>query len=140
MSIVVYRDGVMASDSGAWNGDFLISRKTQKVFKVRDHLIGIVGTYVTGLAFVKEFEKTGKFDLSKATGDNYLIVVTPRRSIFFYVDGGAERFKEPFAAGGGPARGVALGALHMGACARAAVRIAIRVGPWAVGKIQEVRL
>lgn len=140
MSIIVYRDGVLAADSGAWTGDFITSSSTKKVFKVRGHLLGIVGHYAIGLAFVDEFLRTGKFLKSLTAGDKTsLIIVTPARRAFVCTEGHMERCSG-FVVAGSEARGIALGALHMGATAQRAVRIAIKVGPWTSGKVQSVRL
>lgn len=140
MTVIVYRNGVMASDSASFQGDNMTAWNVKKVFKVRGHLIGITGVYATGRKFIENFRRTGKLDLQMTTPEVTMLVVTPRRRVLLFKDKYVESLDMPFVVSGADARIVAMGALHMGATARRAVQIAIKVGPWAGGKVQSVKL
>ncbi len=76
----------------------------------------------------------GKHDLL------FLVWNDGKRVILLDEDGATDVADLPFYALGAQCSAVALGALHMGATAEQAVEIAIRVGPWAAGPVQSVRL
>lgn len=137
MSIVIYRDGVLAADSGTWIGESLlgVGRPLQKVYQGPHGLVGGVGS---GSAYIhaKLLAKNGYCE--KLTDRDNLIWVKPDGTLIVIDSSGQEEFDVPFMAIGAACTAVAFGAMHAGASAIEACEIAIRVGPWAAGPVQSV--
>lgn len=141
MTIICYRNGIMASDSSAWHGDAMVNDKSRKLFKVRGHLMGSIGDKGLTCDVVEKFRATGKLDPSKLTDTDAVMVVTPERKLLCLGCGVIEPMNGyPFFADGSTARMIALGAFHMGATAVQACRIAMKTGPWVGGAMQVIRL
>lgn len=144
MTTIAYRDGVLASDSlGNRNG---LRRKVKKVYRVGDHIMGGCGNYQDCIAFVNWWPQRNERELSfrqysgdKDAPDLYMIVVGP---------GGAQAWGEHlqptdilddfYAVGSGAS--AAMAAMHMGASAEEAVRIASLVDIGTGGDIETVTL
>lgn len=140
MTIIVYRDGVMASDSFAWDGNYVTDQFSPKVFKIRGHLLGVCGARSVTHRAVDIFRRTGKFDPAGTTEEHQVLIVKPNGRAICMNYGCIEDYVGPYHVLGGSAMGVALGALHMGASAIRAVRISIKISAWVGGEIQKVRL
>jgi hypothetical protein len=139
VSIVVYRDGIMAGDSGMWCGDYR-DGAAKKVYRIDGWLVGVSGVYSECMAFVeamKNYVQAPKhlplpFHIMS---DTDAIIVDPAGQARIVQKGGPFESRAPWCVIGSAARGAALGALHMGADAPTAVRIARFVGPWVQGII-----
>lgn len=142
MTIIVYRDGVMAADSGAWSGDFRVGFDGEKVYKIHGHLVGCLGAKALTRSIIEDYRRHGSIEaIAKKTTEHVtMMVVTPRRRLMLLQHGSIMHLKGPFYADGSDARAVAWGALYAGASARRACEIAIKVGPWAAEPIKTVRL
>lgn len=76
MSIVVYRDGIMAADSGLFQGQLIISRNARKVFfwnKLHSYrhpsivLCGIVGTYNLSQNLMNAIRTEDEIEINRLT-------------------------------------------------------------------------
>lgn len=140
MTTIVYRNGVMASDSAVTDSGGMVG-ETDKVFRVRGHLVGGCGSLGAVLAFVEWFRAGADPDKRPKMDDAFdTLVVTPEGVVNWYdCELIASEFRAPFHAIGSGHK-IALGALHMGASARQAVKIACMVDNASGGKIKTLRL
>lgn len=124
-------------------GDTLLTSDTKasaiKVFKHKGHCIGIAGTYIHCIEFVRWWKDGGNPPRPK-TKDVTALVLTPKGKILcfdsyhtFY------EIRDPFTAIGSGAA-AAMGALHAGATPQQAVRIASRVDAATGGKLTVRRI
>nr|MBA3776758.1 hypothetical protein [Betaproteobacteria bacterium] len=141
MTTLVYRDGVLAADSRCTNGGYVIPEPAVKVRKLADcSIIGFCGT-------LAECEELAAW-IAAPTGDRPELDDSGR-VVHVRTDGSLWTYEckakpmrlaaSPFYAWGTgfPA---ALGALHMGASAEEAVRIATLVDTSSGGEVRSVRL
>lgn len=128
MTVLVYRDGVMAADSmaaqaGTTYGAF------RKIKRINGHLVGVSGYSLHTAAFFAWIAAGAKSDLT-LKGGFIGLAASPKGRVMIYEtddDGAVHGYplKSPyFAEGSGGA--VALGALAMGATAKQAAEIACR--------------
>lgn len=152
MTTIVYRDGVMAADSCETieeesAGDHV--RKCAKLFRYDGYLIGLQGESTPGMVFLNWFTgfkgmpgvHTKRPDeLVDSDADFTALVVTPRGQVFEFDRWciATRRYGGFHAVGSGVK--AALGALHMGASAPAAVRIAAKIDPYTRGPVHVMRL
>ncbi len=142
MTTLVYRDGVLAADSRCTNGGYVVPEPATKVRKLADgSLVGFCGI----LSECQELAEwiTDPIDDRPHLDDDSgrLVHVKTDGSVWLY-ECKAKPFRldpTPFYAWGSgfPA---ALGALHMGADAEEAVRIASLVDTSSGGPVRSVRL
>jgi ATP-dependent HslUV protease subunit HslV len=131
MTVIAYRDGVMAADTLMLIGG--IKQHVRKVLKRRGYLLGVSGSNCPSDAemlawFFQEPGSLSKPNLPRTKFD--MLVVTPDGGIQLWNGGGSfEPILTPFYAVGCGAE-VALGAMEMGATAVQAARAAIR---WSAG-------
>jgi ATP-dependent HslUV protease subunit HslV len=143
MTTVVYRDGVLASDSAVYAGGTKV-HSMKKVWKIRGHLVGLAGNVNAINAFKKWFEDGAMLDFYPITKKQSLaaLVVTPEGKVFSYEDADPHAIEiedgEYVAVGSGS--DVALGALHAGATAPDAIKAAIAHSSKTDGKIQIIKL
>lgn len=143
MSIIVYHNGIMASDSGVWQGNALVGRKSVKIIKSHGHLLGIVGVSSIAQAIRDDFLAFKRINTDLTKDDKVeVIVVTPRRHIFLHNNGQCERTRAGYEVLGADAPTLmCIGAMEAGANAESAVRIAIRCcSGYAAGKVRSIRL
>lgn len=149
MTTIVVRDGVMAADSCATTtSEAGGARKTrcEKIFRKvlpngETALIGTAGESAPGLVFVDWYgtDKPTPAELLEGEADIDIIVLT-KRGVFEYDKWcRGEKLKGKFHAIGSGAK-AALGALHMGATAVAAVRVACKIDPYSTPPIVAMRL
>jgi hypothetical protein len=146
MTVIVYRDGVMASDS-ALHDNGALRGYAPKIFRgPRGELFGAAGNQGAATRFKRWFQESKRdfdrdgFDPLVEAGYFSAIVVWRDKSVslvdhqgtFFPVDA-------PFHCEGS-GREIAVGACAMGATAEQAVEIAIRYECSCGGKIQVLRL
>jgi ATP-dependent HslUV protease subunit HslV len=145
MTVIVFRDGVMASDSGAFSGCDVFPW-ARKVAKGPDGALwGFAGSAAIGSAFLAWVDSgyQGSMPDLGAGGDtdheSEVLVARPDGQLSILTKHGPEIFHEaPYLALGG-ADTVALGALFAGADAETAVRAAIEHSTRAAGKVQAIR-
>lgn len=125
MTTIAYARGLMAADSSAWVGE-VYAHKTRKLWRVGGGLVGMAGSLIAMEAFVR-WIADGAHEDDYPLGDYDAIVVDPRGRVSLYEGAGPDPVvsRDPYIAIGSGMM-VALGALHAGADARAAVRAAIR--------------
>ncbi len=142
MTVIAYRDGVLAADSGVYtSGSALFAGTRTKVVKCPDGALcgatGISGDCADFTAWCA----AGRFGSFAKLDDGFLgVLIQPDGEVRFYNDRAQWYGVEaPFVAIGiGDA--VATGAMHMGATAIQAVEAAITWSVWCGGPVQSVRL
>lgn len=126
MTTIVYRDGVLASDSLSSSGSCADPAPFPKIRRLRDgRLFGICGSLSLFGPFLEWLEKGGP--RPEAKDSSILVISADGKSAVNYEDGGffPQSVSPWIAIGSGYA--VAQGALHMGASAKRAVQIAALV-------------
>jgi len=145
MTVTVFRDGVMASDSGAFDASGVFPW-FRKVASGPDGVLwGVTGSSAVGsevLAWVDSGYRGLMPDLGAggdAGNETAVLVARPDGQLRILTKCGEENFDgAPYMALGGAA-GPALGALFAGADAETAVRAAIEHSTMAAGKVQAIR-
>ncbi|HEX5321493.1 MAG TPA: hypothetical protein VFW46_20215 [Stellaceae bacterium] len=141
MTTIVYRDGIIAADTGVHAGhDWRKPDLYHKIARLQDGSL-FAGAGDTG-AFTKlqRWLDGSREDERPSIDDNDVIVVDRATGVVTYYTGaGAREVEAPFIAIGS-GMPPALGALHHGATAEEAVRIACMVDPWSREPIDVVRL
>ena len=136
MTVIVVRGNLLATDSGLWEGESLITDEWQKVFRCRHGVLAAFNYPGYTEAAIKAMNEADtipdRLDLGHETD---IIFLGNDGVIRHYKENYMFRTQLPFWAIG-PASPAAYGALHMGADAATACEIAIKVGPWAAGKVQ----
>jgi hypothetical protein len=136
MTVIVVRGYLMATDSGLWQDESLIADDVQKIERCRHGIFAVSGHVGVISAVKKAMDDSALVPTSIEIGkDSMVVLLTHAGQLMVYDDGGCDAYPLPFYAIG-PAAPVAYGALHMGADAATACEIAIKVGPWAAGKVQ----
>lgn len=139
MTTLVYRSGVLAADSRGTSGGWVLPSQEKKLRKLPDgRLVGSFGP-VAGVARLINWLETGEPGDQPDIGDSNVVVVSADA---IHVFSGEGRFDEPVTGfhAWGSGMPPALAALHMGADACEAVRIACLVDPSSGGPVQSVRL
>jgi ATP-dependent protease HslVU (ClpYQ) peptidase subunit len=143
MTTVVYRDGILASDSACYAGTTKV-HSMKKVWRISGHLVGLAGDVDAINAFKKWFAAGAdveKYPIEKKQ-QLAVIVVTPEGKVFTYEDRDPIPLEiidgEYVAVGSGA--DVALGAMHAGASAPEAIKAAIAHSAKTDGKIQMITL
>jgi hypothetical protein len=144
MTVVAYRDGVMASDSGAWMGDASHGWAEKLARGMGGALYGVAGRAAQCeefLAWVRAGER-GEHPTPAPTdnGSSFIVLVSQRDGTVEVITAhGRERYRDApyFAIGAGAP--TAFGALHAGATAEGAIAAAIEHGSNAHGSIRSIR-
>lgn len=139
MTTIAYRDGTLAADTLGCGG---VRRRTKKLHRVGDAILGLSGNYGDCWQFVHwwaDQSKALEFRVFRTDNSD-----SPDLEAIVVTDGGAEIWTEhlqptpvlePFFAIGSGAK-AAMAAMHMGATAAKAVEIAMRVDPYTAGAIE----
>ena len=146
MTILVYRNGVMAADSGCWQGDGFTSWSV-KIARGRGGVWGLCGSAAASESFLDWVRGEGdEMPMPKQVGDRdssfaalCVMKASPGMISILCYDG-FERFRDAPYLAMGAASPCALGALYCGASAVEAVRACIAHGPNAVGPARSVQL
>jgi hypothetical protein len=144
MTVIVYRDGVMAADSGGRTND-VIRNNCVKVHKcpVTGDLFGFAGNADSIGVFIDYVKSTDPAkvmpDIPKASDDlgRFIVLHVPlkvRVPVMITHYGRESYVFEPYVAIGAGAE-VAIGALHAGADALDAVQAAIKHSPYCFGGV-----
>lgn len=142
MTAIVYRDGVLAADTAMWIGNQIIGHM-HKIRRLRDgSLVAVSGEG----AIIEWFAEWYEGGADRATLPGYpdeswgaLVISTNGSVAHIDYKGMPCRVNAPFHVLGA-ARGFLLGALHDGASAEKAVRLAIEHTDTAAGEVQIERL
>lgn len=145
MTVIAYRDGVMAADTGGWRGDALIPW-FRKVARGPDGtLYGGSGSAARVCAFLTWVDDgcLGEMPLPRAEGEgcsDFVVLIARLDGVVEILSHeGREIFAEaPYAAIGSCAE-VCLGAMFAGADARTAICAALMHGNGVGGTVMEVR-
>jgi ATP-dependent protease HslVU (ClpYQ) peptidase subunit len=142
MTIIAYRDGVMASDSrvtfGESEGIYVID-SCIKLFRVRKSIVGAAGDSAPGMKWIEWYKRAGSKKSAPNLGGAHIIVATSE-GLFEADDGGdLALITGPYYAIGCGAK-VALGAMFMGASAVQAANAACKYDPYCGGKIITMEL
>ena len=143
MSILVYRDGIIAADRRVSYGDLVPAWTTMKKI-VRFDGDGSIGGSIGSPSLVEEFQlyfKTGTLDLFNVpnNADWMGIIVEPSGKIICRDALGTHGISPPYVAIGSGAV-AAYGALFMGATAEQAVAAACEIDPTCGGGIDQFSL
>ena len=143
MTVIAYRDGIMAADSLVTSANGNVREgtimKIRRLLRFNDyHLVGAAGDLSACVKFYRWFEG----DQHSVPGENFeAISVNCRTGKFWGWDDGLEphEFKAPFIATGFGGN-LALAAMYAGASAEEAVRAAIKVNPSLGGPVRTMEL
>ena len=145
MTVIAYRDGVVAADSQETMWDGRIQQCT-KLFKVNDSIVCTAGDSYTGLIYLEWYKKGANPeyipDLSMVDiSEDFECLVIEKENIYtinrFFQSYEIEMTEGFFALGCGA--GYAMAAMEMGANAKEAVRVAIKYDAYCGGKIQTIK-
>lgn len=138
MTTVAYRDGVLASDTMATTGEFVIA-VVSKLAERDGWLLAGSGDHALIQKFFRVFNPN-EFDSISFLGDASGIAISPNGNVFTFESGSwyQEKPADFYVWGGGFA--VALGALHAGASAEEAIRIVSIVHTKTGGDIETLEI
>lgn len=139
MTTIVYRDGVIAADTATFihDGNLRAPFRASKLFRLSD------GSVIGGAGLCRDIVRFGKWLETRSgerptMGNDYTIIQALPDGCVVIHDGSDEReITGPFCAAGSGAM-AAYGALFMGATAREAVEIAMKLDPWTGGEVEVV--
>jgi hypothetical protein len=145
MTTIVYRDGVMAADSGSWAGDASHGWAEKVVRGVDDVLYGCAGDAAEAEGFLA-WVRSGyrgeppkpEYSADKKESSFIVLIARPGERVGLRSGGGEERYEAPYYAIGAGAS-VAFGALFMGATAEQAIEAAKEHGIGAFGRVRTVK-
>lgn len=125
MTVIVYKNYVMASDSSCWKESTEIC-KVKKIYRIRKGLVGIAGDFTDIAKFIK-WLKEGAVEEEYPKGTFEAIVVDPSNRITLWDGWGYApiNHRGNYCAVGSGAD-IALGALCVGASSKQAVQAAIK--------------
>lgn len=142
MTTVVYRDGVLASDSAAEIGGWVLPQPHRKVHKLPDgRLAAITGGAASAGMAVDVLMMGGDPDWSSLSDESQVVIVSADGKSVRVHEGKAhytDATTPYFAYGSGMP--VALGALFAGADAETAIRAAIAIDTNSGGEVQIERI
>lgn len=133
MTTIVYRAGTMAADSRAWSGDKHPIGNKVKIRRLEDGtLIGCSTTTPGGGEAVLDWYEAGHPDEGHTLPESFTFLAVQKNGEVYYATD-ADFITGPltadfFAIGSGEQ--YAMGALHMGATAEEAVRVACKADAW----------
>lgn len=140
MTVVAYRDGVLASDSAASEGD-TIAHGIKKIYRVRGNLIGCAG-YLSDISkFINWFRAGGEEDEFPKMKDLSALMVSREGNVYCYDHIGPTptQITSSYCATGSGMQ-IALGAMYAGADAVQAVKAAIKHNGGCAGPVRTLRL
>ena len=143
MTTLAYRDGVMATDTGALFGGMKY-RQENKIIRRKNALIGIVGNYIDGLVFADWWEAGAdrsnlpvfrEYGADKVGPDFEVLVAEPGKVTWWAQHFQPDLIAVPFWAIGSGNK-AAMAVMHMGADPAEAIRITILVDYYTNGDVQ----
>ena len=138
MTIIVWRDGIIAADSQTTNG--VLAGKTKKLFKLKNAAIGFAGLLTDGLKLI-EFLKSDEDKPPELSEDFESLMMDLRTGKCAYYDRTliAVKIMDKFEAIGTGSE-LAIGAMEHGATAIEAVRVAIKRDINSGGRVVVIRM
>ncbi len=145
MTIIAWRDGIMAADSAIHFNDTQ-SGTTKKIFYIKVEnkpmLIGAAGAHDFITQWLKWYTASLGSEKYPTNTDSVILTVTQEGDDYalhnFERYPTPARIYAPFAALGS-GHEIARGAMHMGATAHQAVEAAIELDPWCSGPIETIQ-
>lgn len=141
VTTIVYRDGILASDSGVFDRGVLVARTPDKIWRNPDgSLAGFTGCF-GDLAKFREWMQGGcEGDAPDMQDDCEGLQIMPDGTVYWYGDKARKiRQDGPFFPIGAGFR-IAIGALHMGATAEQAVQICCDLDDSTAGPVYTLEL
>jgi 20S proteasome alpha/beta subunit len=140
MTTVVYRDGIMVSDSQV-TANYSIAGQAKKVFKIKGYLIGVSGTMKSCQDFVEWFKDNGLDHGFQSDHDFGGLIVDPKGVVYHYEKStkGFVKTKNKYDSIGSGAL-YAKTALLLGNNAVASLKTAIKMDLFSGGPIQKITL
>lgn len=148
MSVVAWKDGLMAADSRAYGGSYCASPGSKwKIHRLADgSLIGLVSSIVGASEYVLEWVRGGMDTAARPTGAVAGFILIRPSGLLFLGDakeGGAVHVSGPIkskchAIGSGAE--FAIGAMHAGLSAEGAVRVACKLDNHSGLPVRSLRL
>jgi hypothetical protein len=139
MTLIVYRDGILAGDTGQWIGTTMVSTISKVHITPDGSLFGCAGDYGNILRF-ESWMFAGAPDPMPKMKHLDAIVVTPKGVVLrFFDDGSSYPIKAKYSVIG-CCSDFARGSLAAGASAEEAVQLAIEQQAYVGGKMESVRL
>lgn len=142
MTIVAYKDGIMAADSQITSGWHRCSTHARKIHRIGSSYFGFTAARMGEIPEFMRWLKAGKpEDKRPHMGEGFEVMEVDTKGRIFLWDSRCERmrWREPFYATGGGLH-FALGAMEAGASAVEAVRITKKLFLGAGGQIQQVKI
>jgi ATP-dependent protease HslVU (ClpYQ) peptidase subunit len=143
MTTVAYRDGVMAADTASYIANLQVRAPgtVSKVYRLRDgSLFSGAGSSPKIAKLMRYIEAEGLHGADPPRDDVWAILVTPDRRIWSIQEGDVHEVLEAGFYATGSGAEAALGAMHHGATAEEAVRIAMLVDPYTSGEVISIAL
>jgi hypothetical protein len=143
MTTIVYRDGVLAFDTLMSQGEMKTPNPCPKAWKTEDgRLLAVTGDYAEGCDFARILAETKHpWPLPTIKNDSTRVVeIYSRTKARIYEQHGYFRLTIRTFAAWGSGAAAAYGALYMGADAREAVAIAMKVDGWSGGSVRSLSL
>jgi 20S proteasome alpha/beta subunit len=130
MTTIAWRDGILAADSRSMVGGWIEPHWVQKIFRMPDsRLVAITGNQAEARKLVNWLRERDRQDhADQPTGDCRAIVMHTDKRVQVYEDG-CSYFATGSIGAYGSGAPAALGALHAGATAEEAIRIAALLDP-----------
>ena len=138
MTIIVWRNGIIAADSQTTNG--VLAGKTKKLFKLKNAAIGFAGLLTDGLKLI-EFLKSDEDKPPELSEDFESLMMDLRTGKCAYYDRTliAIKIMDKFETIGTGSE-LAIGAMEHGATAIEAVRVAIKRDINSGGRVAVIRM
>ena len=138
MTTIVYRDGIIAADSKVSHGSYF-AYSMNKIIRVNGFIAGVCG-YAVDLEELRKYLLQGNFKLRPGLCGNSDAIIYNGKHLW-YVDNNSlpMRINKGFVACGS-GYSAALGALHHGATAIEAVKVACKIDGHSGGKVRSLRI
>lgn len=138
MTIICYRDGVLAADTGVFDGDIYVGT-TEKIAIAPDGTIGGAAGPLGDIRRFLSWLESGRDGEAPSSGEMTSVFITPQGLVSEDEGSGFFHVEAPYFATG-IAHTVALGAMAAGASAEEAVRICCQISVYAREPISVIRL
>lgn len=137
MTVIVYRDGIMAADGATWQGDVIASFNAKKIKRTADGALYACAGCLSDIQAFGNWVAEGRTgDRPKTTDAFGVIFVEPDGRVLKYIrDAPSYESPNPWAIEGGAEEFMAA-LLCAGFTAEQTVHMAIKHTSWAAGEVQ----
>lgn len=135
MTTIAWKDGVLAADSAVFRGEIRLPGAAAKIIRLKDGSLLTCAGQFSGLLPMAQWFNTGSEGVPP-TGPGSVIHVAVDGPLRIYEDAGWVDHDRTLPLAWGSGGAVALGAMHCGADAVAAVATAIVYDVWSGGQVQ----